>query len=374
MAILMGLFILLLIAWVLSATIKIKRSALMMQLQDFNTQSYKDYLRENKKLVTPTSEMLFIIPALVAIFDGTQEMILLTAALAFLVVFVRSITTSQKVEGTITYSKRMQRLIGFSYASLWLFAAFATGAAAAGFAELAVLLLVTPVIFAHQLIRVINRLTGPIEENVSRRTMEDAKRLIRSYEAKIIVVFDKNQPFLTDGISQKLGSDHVIMYSLYDQTTEEIAQAINKDLTETHSYVVIRFGHANKEEVADFFTILEPNWMVVDRLNKEDKKELADTLTTVSTQTEKVFILTDEGNSLHGMNHAITVSSKDQSATIHATDVVKHSSGMEGIAVYQGVGRYPVRTVSRDNQELTLELIWIGLAKELGFLNDTESV
>lgn len=258
-------FMILLVAWILPVTLKVKRGVQTLQLHSYQNDSYRRWMSENINRVFSPIEALYLVPVAVFIFFESNTFILAVSSAVFIVIFMFFYASRPKHDKDIVYSPRVQRLFGITYVMYWVGASIATVFGAFGQMGAAVTVLILFALFSFTLVALTNVITEPIEQRINQRYVEDAARLIKaSPELKVAGIAGSHGKSSVKQFAAAILSPKYSVLTTPEHYSSKlgITRTINEQLKPRHDVFIAEVGAEKEEEMQEIWKLIQPHYSV----------------------------------------------------------------------------------------------------------------
>lgn len=294
-------FMVLLVAWILPVTLKVKQSVNIMQHYTYQNESYSKWMNDNLKKVYSPVEILYLIPITVFIFFDSVIFQLAAAAAVFVVVFALFYATRPRDSKKMVYTPRVQRLFGVSYLMYWIGASVATVFGAFGQMGIAVTILILFALLAYYIVKLTNTVMEPLEQRINQRYVDDAKRLIKYSPGLTVVGITGNKE--TASVKHFLKAVLSVKYNVLTtpdnyQTRFGITRTVNEQLKPHHEVFIASINSAQEEDIQPISELTGKQYGIVAGTGKESGESGDSANTEAKALHEFVESLPAEGTAV----------------------------------------------------------------------------
>ncbi|PRO65497.1 Mur ligase [Alkalicoccus urumqiensis] len=336
--------IIMLVGWILPVTLKVKRSVHMLQQNSYRNERFSKWISENTSKVIQPVEVLYAAPFLLLVFTRSDVLLLAFSAGVFLIVFAVIYSTRPEEKKKLVYTKRVQRLLGVTYAVYLLIASIAIVLSAFIHVMAAYALLALSAMLPFTVMKLVNTINTPIEGRINEGFVNDAKRLLKaSPDLKVIGItgsFGKTsvKHFVHAVLSAKY---NVLMTPESYNTRLGVTRTINEQLKPYHEVFIAEMGAKQEGDIQEICDIVGQEYGILTAVG-EQHLETFKTLDNIKkTKHEIIETLPEYGVGILNMDDENIMSHKAENparrvyygidredADIRASDISYSARGM----------------------------------------------
>ncbi|CAM3983254.1 UDP-N-acetylmuramoyl-tripeptide--D-alanyl-D-alanine ligase [Alkalicoccus chagannorensis] len=320
-------FAVMLIAWILPITLKVKRSIHMLQLNSYRNERYGKWMKDHPSKVISPVEGLYVLPLLLLVFTDSETLLLSSAAAVFVLVFAYFYATRPEEKKKLVYTPRVQRLFGVTYVLYALSAMLAVTAGGFIHVGAGLIVLVITAVLPFYITALTNLLNKPVEQRINDGFVQDAKRLIdASPDLKVVGItgsFGKTsvKHFVHTVLSAKY---NVLMTPESYNTKLGVTRTINEQLKPYHDIFIAEMGAKQEGDIQAVCDVVNQQYGILTAIG-EQHLETFKTLDTIKkTKHEIVETLPENG---------VAVLNKDDE------NIMSYEASNPARRVYYGVDR-----------------------------------
>lgn len=234
----------------------------MLQQNSYQNPSYRRWLRENRREITPMRRWvaLFLLPF--AWLLPPAQAVWAVAALALFQIWLNPARHGRGAKKPLVFTARVKRLL-FTEVLLWavLTALSLPFPPAAGWTAQAVLIALSPWLSA-----LVNTINTPVEKRIAQTYIDEARAIVRGIPGlKVVGItgsFGKTSTkhFLYALLSSRY---HVYMTPGNFNTTLGVTRAIREGLLPTHQVFLCEMGARHEGDIAEICQLVEPDVGVI---------------------------------------------------------------------------------------------------------------
>ncbi|WP_416151591.1 Mur ligase family protein [Salipaludibacillus sp. HK11] len=280
MFILTILYIMLLAAWILPITLKVKQSVHMLQLNSFRNEHYDRWMNTNRNKVFHMVELSFLLPLIVVVFTSTQALIFVAAIIVFVVTFIVFWKTKSTEYKKLVYSQRVQRLLATTHILYGVIACAAIVLMIFVPFVIVIILLISSEVLAFYVVRLANTINEPIEARINQGIVNDAKRLMQaSPDLKIIGITESfSKTSVKHVVHAILSANYNVLVTPESYHTKlGVARIINEQLKTNHDIFIAEMGAEQEGYIKEICDLLHQQVGVITPIEEQHLK----TFTTV---------------------------------------------------------------------------------------------
>ncbi|SDO11104.1 Mur ligase family protein [Alkalicoccus daliensis] len=294
-------FIVLLAAWILPVTLKVKRSVHMLQLNFYQNEELNKWMSNNMNKVFSPIEVLYFTPIILVIFSDADNFILAGSAAAFIIVFGYLYATRPEKEGDLEYTPQIQRIFGVTYLLYGVGSALAIAIGAFISIEFSVVVLIVLACLPFTLVKITNSLLEPVERNINQRSIDDAKRLIQaSPDLKVIGVTGSAGKSSVKTFAEAILSEkyNVLVTSGSYHTELSVTETINEQLKPDHEVFIVEMNAKQEGDIASICGVVGQEYGIISSISEEHMETFGSLETIKKTKHEIVETLPENGTAL----------------------------------------------------------------------------
>ncbi len=266
----------------------------MLQQSSYQNPSYRRWLRENRKEVTPMRRWvaLFILPFVWLL--PPERAVWAVAALSLLQLWLNPSRHGKGAKKPLVFTARVKRLL-FTETLLWavLTALSLPFPAAAGWTVQAALIVLSPWLSA-----LVNILNAPVEKRIAQKYIDEARAIVRGITGlKVVGItgsFGKTSTkhFLYALLSSRY---HVYMTPGNFNTTLGVTRAIREGLLPTHQVFLCEMGARHEGDIREICELVAPDIGVITAIGPQHLETFGSIETVAHTKLELYDAVRDKG-------------------------------------------------------------------------------
>ncbi|SES33933.1 Mur ligase family protein [Salipaludibacillus aurantiacus] len=306
MIVTMVLFIFTLIAWILPVTIKTKGSVHMLQVNSYRNERYIKWMGSHRTKVFLRLEVLYALPLVLHVITDSVTVSLGAAIAVFVLLFFNNLSNKPEEKKSLVYTPRVQRLLGATYIIYGLTASVSISVA--GFFSIfaALFILVLAAVFPYYIVLLANTINRPIEARISRRFINDAKRLLKASPGLTVIgitgtVAGANVKHFVQTV---LSSKYNVLMTPENHTSKfGIARTINEQLKSYHDIFIAEMSAEQEGEIREIcdlvthkYGILTDIYAQIPDTLENMKKTKYEIVETLPEQEGAAFLNIDDEN------------------------------------------------------------------------------
>lgn len=272
MLILTVLYVLLLSAWILPITVKVKRSVHMLQLNSYRNERYDKWMSLNRSRTFHIMESLYLIPLILSVVSSSPLLIFVFAIIVFALTFIIFWKNKPAEKKKLVYTQRVQRLLATTYIIYGIIAAAAIVLGEFVHLSFVLILLVSTAVLPFYLVRLANSINSPIEKRISEGFVNDAKRLLKaSPDLKVIGItgsFGKTS--VKHFVHAILSSNYNVLMTPESYNTRlGVTRTINEHLKPYHDIFIAEMGAKQEGDIEEICDIVHQQFGMLTAIGEQ---------------------------------------------------------------------------------------------------------